>query len=146
MSAKAEPRLKSPPSSAKPKPKLAKLKKPRPVRKSPGAHSRRKGAQFERDLVNALKEAGVDAVRVPLSGMGHEASANDEFAGDIVLPWITGKREKFEAKKRAAGFATIYRWLGRHRGLFVSADRKETLVIFRFSDFVELVRDKGRLD
>lgn len=102
-----------------------------------GKASRDKGARFERELVNTLKEAGLDASRVPLSGMGHEASENGEFAGDIVVPWLGG-REKFEAKKRAGGFALLYRWLGRHRGLFIAADRKETLVVLRLSDFVKI--------
>jgi hypothetical protein len=109
-----------------------------------GKSQRTKGAVYERAIVNTLKEAGIAAKRVPLSGMGHEASEDGEFAGDIVLPWL-GKREKFEAKKRGNGFSLLYRWLGRHRGLFVAADRKETLVILRMSDFVELIRDNGRL-
>jgi len=70
-----------------------------------GKASRDKGARFERDLVNIMKSGGIDAVRVPLSGMGHEKDGG-EFAGDLVVPMF-GAREKFEAKKRgeATGFA-----------------------------------------
>lgn len=108
-----------------------------------GKSQRDKGARFEREIVNALKEAGLDAQRVPLSGMGHESKVNGEFAGDIVLPWFGG-REKFEAKKRGDGngFALVYRWLGKHRGLFLGADRKQTLVVLRMEDFLKLCKEK----
>ena len=108
-----------------------------------GKSQRDKGARFEREMVNKLRDAGIDATRVPLSGMGHESKENGEFAGDLVLPWFGG-REKFEAKKRggADGFALLYRWLGRHRGLFIAADRKETLVVLRLRDFIALIKDK----
>ena len=109
-----------------------------------GKASRDKGARFERDLVNIMKSGGIDAVRVPLSGMGHEKDGG-EFAGDLVVPMF-GAREKFEAKKRgeATGFALIYRWLGKHRGLFIGADRKETLVVIRLSDFVAMCKETNQ--
>lgn len=111
-----------------------------------GKASRDKGARFERECVNDLKEGGVNAIRVPLSGMGHEKSEDGDFAGDLVLSWF-GAREKFEAKKRggARGFKMLYDWLGRHRGLIVAGDRKEKLVVLRMSDFIRLMRDKDRL-
>jgi hypothetical protein len=106
-----------------------------------GARSRNKGATYERSIVNTFRAVGFDASRVPLSGMGHEKRENGEFAGDIVLPWL-GRREKFEAKKRsgASGFKQLYLWLGKHRGLFTAGDRKETLVVLRMSDFLELYK------
>jgi hypothetical protein len=104
-----------------------------------GKSQRDKGARYEREIVNLFRSIGMDASRVPLSGMGHEKKESAEFAGDIVLPWLRG-REKFEAKKRGSGggFALIYRWLSRHKGLFIGADRVESLVVLRLSDFVEL--------
>ena len=109
-----------------------------------GKSQRDKGARFEREIVNSLKEAGFDAQRVPLSGAGHEGKVNGEFAGDIVMPWFDASREKFEAKKRGngMGFALLYRWMGGHRGLFLGADRKPTLVVLRMEDFLRLCKDK----
>jgi Holliday junction resolvase len=34
----------------------------------PGKHSRNKGAAYEREIVNCLKDNGIEAERVPLSG------------------------------------------------------------------------------
>lgn len=105
-----------------------------------GKAQREKGMRYERETVNRLREAGIAAERVPLSGMGHEA-AGGEFAGDIVLP-LMGERVRFEAKKKkeAGGFALLYRWIGKHKGVFVAADRKETLVVMRMSDWLALAR------
>jgi hypothetical protein len=109
-----------------------------------GKSQRDKGARFEREIVTRLREAGFDATRVPLSGMGHEEKQDEDFAGDIRLkvPCLGWVREKFESKKKggANGFALIYRWLSKHRGLFIAADRKETLVVIRMSDFLTLLR------
>lgn len=106
-----------------------------------GRGRRNKGADFERRLVNLFRAIGVDASRVPLSGMGHEKRENAEFAGDIVMPWLQ-RREKFEAKKRAGGegFVTLYNWLAKHKGLFIAADRKPVLVVLRMDDFMDLYR------
>ena len=43
-----------------------------------GKSSRDKGLRVEREIVNALRELGVDAERVPLSG-----SAGGSFSGDF---------------------------------------------------------------
>jgi len=53
-----------------------------------GKKSRVKGQRNECAIVNTLKDAGLPAVRVPLSG-----AAGGQFAGDIL---IDGKR--YEAK------------------------------------------------
>ena len=47
-------------------------------------NSRQTGADFEREVVNELKEKGLDAKKVPLSG------AVSEFEGDI---WISPNKE-----------------------------------------------------
>ena len=104
-----------------------------------GMKSKRKGAGFEVSLVNALRERGFEAERVPLSG-----AAQGSFAGDIQLP-LMGAVKRWEAKIRADGFRELYKWLAGHAGLFLRADRKETLVVMRMDDFSELVaRAEGR--
>ena len=55
--------------------------------------SRNKGARNETAITNMLKDAGIEAERVPLSGAG------GTFAGDIL---IRGRR--YEAKIRCDGF------------------------------------------
>ena len=100
-----------------------------------GASQRNKGARNERSIVNELREHALDAKRVPLSG-----ALGGELAGDIWVP-VQGARRVFEAKKRAAGFKQIYDWLGTHFGLFIGADRRETLVVLRLSDFAKLISD-----
>jgi hypothetical protein len=98
-----------------------------------GKKSRIKGQRNECAIVNLLKDAGLPAERVPLSG-----AAGGQFAGDIL---IDGKR--YEAKIRASGFRQIYEWLGDHAGLFIRSDRRETLIVIRAADFIELMT-KGK--
>jgi len=98
-----------------------------------GKPSRDKGARFECQLVNLLQSAGMAAERVPLSG-----AAGGSFAGDISVPFL-GRDNRFEAKIRADGFKEIYRWLDKHKGLFLRADRRDALVVLRMADFCELV-------
>lgn len=104
-----------------------------------GKMSRDKGGRFEAELVRALRERGFDAERVPLSGAAHGS-----FSGDINMTML-GAARRWEAKIRSDGFKELYRWIGGHAGLFLRADRKETLVVLRMDDFCELVaRAEGR--
>ena len=50
---------------------------------------------------------------------------------------VGGKR--YEAKVRASGFKQIYDGLGDNAGLFIRSDRKETLIVLRAADFIELM-------
>ena len=98
-----------------------------------GKKSRVKGQRNEYALVSALKDAGLEAVRVPLSG-----AHGGVFAGDIL---IDGKR--FEAKIRSTGFKQIYDYLADNAGLFIRADRREALIVLRVEDWIELMT-KGK--
>ncbi len=106
-----------------------------------GKFSRDKGNRTERTIVNTLQDHGLAAERVPLSG-----AAGGRYAGDISCP-ILGEDECFEVKCRAEGFRTIYDWLGTNYGLFLKADRRETLVVLRLEDFASLAiqSDTARL-
>ena len=46
-----------------------------------GRMSRSKGSRVEREFVNKLRDSGVYAERVPLSG-----AAGGQFSGDLVIP------------------------------------------------------------
>lgn len=98
-----------------------------------GKFSRDKGARSERNFVNRLKDRGIPAKRVPLSG------AIPDQPGDIVMPWISGELVRFEAKVRAEGFKQIYGWIRPHKGLIIKADKKEPLVIVRMDDYAEML-------
>ena len=93
-----------------------------------GRKSRRKGYEGERAAVLAARAAGLDARRVPLSG-GAEG-----YPGDLILD---GRR--YEVKRRARGFALLYRWLGDNAGLILRADRKEPLVVVPLEAYLGLL-------
>jgi Holliday junction resolvase len=95
-----------------------------------GRASRDKGNRTERNVVAFLREHGIEAERVPLSG-----AAQGSFGGDIRLK-ETGQR--VEVKARANGFSTLYRWLEGNDFLFVKADRRETLVVMTLEEFSRL--------
>lgn len=104
-----------------------------------GKRSRDKGLGYERECVNAFLEAGISAERVPLSG-----AAGGSYTGDVSAA-ITGRDRLFEAKRRASGFAMLYRWLGTNYGLLLRADRETGLVVLRQSDFLELVKAANKV-
>lgn len=100
-----------------------------------GKLARNKGYRGEHQLVVILKEAGLDATRVPLSG------AADGFKDDIHL-----EGEHGEVKLRGDGFKNLYKWLEGVRFLFTKADRKGYLVTMRLEDFIPIIQEikKGR--
>jgi len=100
-----------------------------------GKKSRSKGMRNEQGLVNLLKDAGLPAVRIPLSG-----AHGGVFAGDILIDG-----ERYEAKIRADGFKEIYKWIDGNRGLFLRADRQEALIVVRLSDWIKLRRRHDEL-
>jgi hypothetical protein len=99
-----------------------------------GKKSRDKGLRNEQELVNAFREAGLSAWRVPLSG-----AAGGEYGGDLR---VEGKTFEAKTKANANGFKSLYGWLGNNFGLFVRTDRKEALVVLRLSDFIALLIDQ----
>ncbi len=94
-----------------------------------GKMQKRKGYRVEHELVVKLKEMGLDAKRVPLSGA-------TEFAkGDVVVNGLV-----LETKARKNGFKQLYDWIEGKDALAVKADRKEYLVVMRLDLFVKLLR------
>lgn len=99
-----------------------------------GLKSRNKGAGFEREVVRALQDLGLAAERVPLSG-----AAGGSYTGDLTCP-VLGEDKKLEAKRRAAGFKTLYGWMADNYGLVIRDDRCPSLVVLRLEDFAKLAR------
>ena len=87
-----------------------------------GIMQRRKGAKVEREIVNALKAAGIPAERVPLSG-AHGGS----FAGDVVVDkrW----RAEVKARKGGAGFKQLEKWLGDNDLLILKRNHGDPMVL-----------------
>lgn len=101
-----------------------------------GAHSRNKGARFEREVVNCLKGQGLKAQRVPLSG------ATDYAKGDVeIIAGFDGKT-KFvgELKRRKSLPDWIVNALGEHDFMAMRGDHGETLVMVRLKTFGELLQ------
>lgn len=94
---------------------------------------KRKGTDFERQCVNKLKDIGVNARRVPLSGAGHEK-------GDVIFEKVKGVFTAIECKWRKSGFKQIYDWIGPFEYLIIKADRKEPLWVVRESEMLRMLR------
>jgi len=118
-----------------------------------GRQQREKGARVERELVNKLKEAGIEAKRVPLSG------AAEGFKGDILIerkPSITagvfddaqifGEKSGYEwrvevkSRKGGAGFKVIQDWLGDNDVLILKRNGVDPLVVLPFEHFTALAK------
>lgn len=89
-----------------------------------GLKSKRKGYRLENELVNKLREMGLKAERVPLSGQC------GSFVGDLIVNNL-----KAEVKGRSNGFKSLYKWLEDRDILFIRSDRKEWLVVLRLKDW-----------
>jgi len=102
-------------------------------------NSRQKGYRIEHDLVNTLKERGIKAYRVPLSG-------GSVIKGDIII----NDKEVCQVKGRGKGFKFIYDSLeyeeeGKKKEydyLFIKADRKDYLVVMTLEKFLSLIGGK----
>ena len=97
-----------------------------------GMKSKRKGNRVEREIVNLLKEAGIHAERVPLSGQ-----VGGSFAGDTLIEGIY--RAEVKARASGSGFTTIERWKGDNDILFLKRDRQSPLVVVDLSLFTVLL-------
>ena len=100
-----------------------------------GKSERRKGYRGEYKLVKLLKEYGIDAKRIPLSG------ATEFQKGDVIVENYIG-----EVKWRKDGFKEIYKWLGDNDFLFIKADRKPYLVVMDIETFIELIGGGNGVD
>lgn len=107
---------------------------PKPPRN--GKSQRRKGDCFERELVNALKARGLNAMRVPLSG-------STEFQkGDVVVNagFDSTTRYVGECKRRKNLPEWIVDALGDHDFMAMREDRGRTLVVLDLKMFGDLLQ------
>jgi len=103
-------------------------------------NSRKKGYRIENELVNILKERGIEAYRVPLSGGG-------VIKGDIVI----NKNIVCQVKGRKGGFKLLYDSLEYEEGgekkeydlLFIKADRRKYLVVMSLEKFIDMIKMGG---
>ena len=104
------------------------------------SYERNKGLRIEREIVNLLREAGIHAERVPLSG----ASRYRDEGHDLNVYAFGRDKPPFvfevKARKEGAGFTLLKRWLGNHDGLVTREDRAEPLVTVPWRVLLELLR------
>jgi Holliday junction resolvase len=101
-----------------------------------GAHSRNKGYRFEAETVNYLKERGLKAVRVPLSG------ATTHTKNDLeVIANFDGKTKYSGECKRTKSLPKFFTDAldGADFAAF-RQDRGETLVVLRLDTFADLLQ------
>jgi len=109
-----------------------------------GKMSRSKGARIEREMVNRLRESGIYAERVPLSG-----AAGGSFSGDVVIPIDADRmsaisdvrelRAEVKGRSNGEGFAQLEKWKGRNDLLFLKKDRSEPMVVMDWELFVHFL-------
>lgn len=85
--------------------------------------------------MNVCRAAGLDAVRVPLSG------ATEAMKGDVRVNHPSGRFAlSGEVKARASFPAWILEFLGDNDFLVLVEDRREPLVIQRMSEWLKVAR------
>ena len=106
-----------------------------------GKHSRNKGASYEREIVNQLKEHGVKAERGPLSG-----AMKGNYGGDIKLGPVLGYIG--ECKRSKKSLSRIYKALDQDNAdfLFARDDQKDTVAIVRMETLLALFKQLGWAD
>ena len=103
-----------------------------------GKHSRNKGAAYEREIVNQLKDYGIEAERVPLSG-----AMKGNYGGDIKLGPVLGYIG--ECKRSKKSLSRIYKAVEQDNAdfLFARDDLKETVAIVRMETLLTLFKQLG---
>ncbi len=102
-----------------------------------GGISRSRGIGYERELVNFLKEAGLHAQRVPLSG------ATDYAKGDVeVTPGYDADAAPLvgECKRKRSLPDWLTSALGENDFAAFREDRGETLIVIRADLFRDLLQ------
>lgn len=98
------------------------------------SRAKRKGDGYEREVSDALCDAGV-----PFYAIGKQAGMGNGEAADLGVD-IHGKTYRAECKRRAGGFKQQYGWLQAADILIARADRQPSLVTLRLDTFLEIIR------
>ena len=96
--------------------------------------SKVKGNSFEREIVNQLRDAGIKARRVPLSG------AVPGYEGDLRMA-VGGLDRQTECKRRKRAFGTLSAHLGSNDFLCVRDDRSPALMVMTMETFIGIARE-----
>ena len=97
-----------------------------------GNHSRRKGANAEREVVALARAAGLDARRtweLAQSSQEKQRASDVEIAG-----------QPYQVKRSRDSFGALYEGLCDVAGLFVRADGCPWLVVLPAAEFLRLLR------
>ena len=95
-----------------------------------GKAPKQKGDRLERLVVTTLREHGVCAKRVPLSGSA------EGFKGDVIAT-LDGSDYQLECKSRK-DFKTLYKWLNGNDALVLKGDRKAPLIVTPLGTLLKL--------
>lgn len=102
---------------------------------SGGKSPKRKGSQFERDVVNTAKAGGIDAKRAYASNgeaLGHAADV-DCLIGEY--------RVQCKRRKQLPAYLIPSETVD---AVVAKADFGETLIVMRYHDFLDLLKDAMR--
>ena len=102
------------------------------------SRSKRKGSNFERELVREAQAAGLQAYRCWGSDGRSRGYAKDV---DLVLQEDSARPVKLQSKRRAR----LPAWLNLSKvdGVVLRQDHDEALVVIRWRWFLELMKDRG---
>ena len=116
----------------KPEEEGGKTSPPAPRPRRAGRGPRRKGNRVEREVLALLREAGLEAKRVPLSGSA------PGYPGDleVELPGLGVVLVEVKARRRLA----LEGWLDGRGLLIIKPDRKPPLAVLTLEAFLRLVQ------
>lgn len=95
--------------------------------------SKRKGSNYELEVVRAHLALGIDATKTPLSG-----ALGGKYSGDVQIAGMIG-----ECKRRKKGYTSLYNALEQGGGsdmLFCRDDNKETLVVLPWPVWAQITQ------
>jgi hypothetical protein len=101
-----------------------------------GKHSRRKGADGEREIVSLAHAAGLDASRT-----WHLAQSPDAAVRRCDVR-IAGRA--YQVKRSRDGFGPLYEALSNVAGLFVRTDGREWLAVLPAETLLQLLKPAAR--
>lgn len=98
-----------------------------------GRSSKVKGSSFERNIVNTLKENGIEAKRVPLSGALDDLPGDVKFGPDCKLQGECKHHENMNKK--------LWEWLEGNDALFIKRNHCEPLVVMTLDEYMKLLKE-----